>query len=209
LKCVDNLPPADILHFKSFPAIGVPMKDVIPPWWERGIVYEIYPRSFQDSDGDGIGDLRGLIARLDYINDGDPRRTRDLGASCIWLMPIAESPSYHGYDVVDYYTLDRAYGTNDDFKQLVREAHRRGIRVIVDMVINHVSSEHAFFQAALRDSMSAYRPWCRWAPRPGPRYQGGGESWHKSPLRGEYYYGFFWHGMRDGNYGHPAVLEVM
>lgn len=180
------------------------------PGWTRGATcYEVFVRSFQDSDGDGIGDLNGLIDRLDYINDGDPRRTRDLGASCIWLMPVAESPSYHGYDVADYYRVDRDYGTNDDFKRLVREAHRRGIRVLVDMVINHVSSEHAFFREALRDSSSTYRPWFRWASRPGPRNKWGGDNWHKSPQRDEYYYGFFWHGMPDWNYEHPAVLEEM
>ncbi|MBC7895164.1 MAG: DUF3459 domain-containing protein [Cytophagaceae bacterium] len=180
------------------------------PQWTRGATcYEVFVRSFQDSDGDGIGDLRGLIARLDYINDGNPRSTRDLGAACIWLMPIAESPSYHGYDVADYYRVDRDYGTNDDFKRLVREAHRRGIRVLVDMVINHVSSEHPFFQSAMRDSASTWRDWFRWATRPGPRNAWGGENWHKSSVRDEYFYGFFWHGMPDWNYGHPAVLEEM
>jgi glycosidase len=111
--------------------------------WERGgTCYEVFVRSFQDSNGDGIGDLNGLTRRLDYINDGNPHSSRDLGADCIWLMPVAESPSYHGYDASDYYRVEPDYGTNDDFKRMVAEAHRRGIRVLVDMVLNHSSSQH-------------------------------------------------------------------
>src|SRR6187399_945503 len=137
--------------------------------WQRGATcYEIFVRSFADSDGDGIGDLRGLTAKLDYINDGDARSTRDLGARCIWLMPVAESPGYHGYDVSDYYKVEKDYGTNEDFKALVRAAHQRGIRVLVDMVLNHLSSEHPFFQSALRDTTSAYRSFFRWSPTRGP-----------------------------------------
>ena len=93
--------------------------------WKRGAVcYEIFVRSFYDSDGDGVGDLNGLIQKLDYINDGDAGTRRGLGARCIWLMPVAESPSYHGYDVTNYYRVERDYGTNEDFKRLVAEAHR-------------------------------------------------------------------------------------
>jgi glycosidase len=177
--------------------------------WTRGATcYEIFVRSFQDSDGDGIGDLPGLIGRLDYINDGDPRTRTDLGARCIWLMPVAESPSYHGYDVMDYYRVERDYGTNDDFKRLVAAAHRRGIRVLVDMVLNHASSEHPFFREALRDTTSKYRAWFRWSPtQPDEKNPWGGSNWHKSPVRDEWYYGLFWSGMPDLNYAHPPVLE--
>ena len=177
--------------------------------WMRGAVcYEIFVRSFHDSDGDGVGDIKGLIQRLDYINDGNPRSRRDLGARCIWLMPVAESPSYHGYDVADYYRVDREYGTNADFKQLVAEAHRRGIRVLVDMVLNHVSSEHQSFREAQRDTASPYRHWFRWSPaHPGVRNRWGGDNWHRSPVRGDFYYGFFWSGMPDLNYANPAVRE--
>ncbi|MEP6550378.1 MAG: alpha-amylase family glycosyl hydrolase, partial [Gemmatimonadales bacterium] len=118
-------------------------------WWRNGVCYEVFVRSFADADGDGIGDLRGLASRLDYINDGNPASTTSLGANCIWLMPIAKSVSYHGYDVSDYYHVDPRYGTDEDFRAMVREAHRRGIHVIVDFVPNHSSSEHPFFQAAL------------------------------------------------------------
>ncbi|HST08666.1 MAG TPA: alpha-amylase family glycosyl hydrolase, partial [Gemmatimonadaceae bacterium] len=117
-------------------------------WWRHGVCYEVFVRSFADADGDGIGDLRGLMARLDYINDGDPSSTTTLGARCIWLMPIDKSVSYHGYDVTDYYHVDPHYGTDDDFRALVAEAHRRGIHVIVDFVPNHSSSENPWFQAA-------------------------------------------------------------
>jgi alpha-amylase len=177
--------------------------------WKRGAVcYEIFVRSFYDSDADGVGDLNGLIQKLDYVNDGDPKTNRDLGARCIWLMPIAESPSYHGYDVSDYYKVDREYGTNEDFKRLVAEAHRRGIKVLIDMVLNHSSSEHPYFQQALRDTASPYREWYRFAPRhPGDRNPWGGDNWHRSSVRDEYFYGLFWSGMPDLNYQSPAVRE--
>src|SRR5262245_28060446 len=101
------------------------------PWWNDRTFYEIFVRSFQDSNGDGIGDLQGLISKLDYLNDGDPKTTTDLGVTGIWLMPIFESPSYHGYDVTDYMKVEPDYGTNEDFRQLVVEAHKRGIAVII------------------------------------------------------------------------------
>ena len=117
------------------------------PWWNDAVFYEVFVRSLADSTAgpsanDGIGDLPGLIERLDYLNDGDPATTDDLGVTGLWLMPIAESPSYHGYDVVDYYTVERDYGANEDFRRLMDEAHRRGIRVIVDLVLNHTSRDH-------------------------------------------------------------------
>ena len=170
------------------------------PAWARGAVcYEVFVRSFYDSDGDGIGDLNGLIEKLDYIDT--------LGASCIWLMPVAKSPSYHGYDVSDYYRVEPAYGTNDDFKRLVAGAHRRRIKVLVDMVLNHSSSEHPYFQAALHDTTSPYRAWYRFAPAPLGKGPHGGDDWHRSPVRDEYYYGVFWSGMPDLNYQTPAVRD--
>lgn len=179
-------------------------------WWRDGVCYEIFVRSFADADADGIGDLRGLTSRLDYINDGNPQTATDLGANCIWLMPISKSVSYHGYDVSDYYHVDPHYGTDEDFRQLVREAHRRGIHVIVDFVPNHSSSENLYFQSALQGPASPYRDWYRWSAanpnQPGPWGQ---VAWHKSPVRDEYYYGVFWHGMPDLNYQTPAVLNEM
>ncbi|MGH7476586.1 MAG: alpha-amylase family glycosyl hydrolase [Longimicrobiales bacterium] len=177
--------------------------------WKQGAVcYEIFVRSFYDSDGDGVGDLNGLIEKLDYVNDGNADTQRDLGARCIWLMPIAPSPSYHGYDVTDYYRVNPEYGSNQDFKRLIDEAHRRGIRVLIDMVLNHSSSEHPFFKHALLYPDSPFREWYIWLPEhPGVRNPWGGDNWHRSPVRDEYYYGFFWSGMPDLNVESPAVRE--
>ena len=171
------------------------------------VCYEIFVRSFADSDGDGIGDLNGLTAKLDYINDGKPDSRTDLGASCIWLMPVAPSPSYHGYDVSDYYGVEPDYGTSGDFRRFAEEAHRRGIRVLVDLVLNHASSDHPSFQAALSDTASPYRSWYRFAPGSLGKGPWGQEAWQKSPLRDEYYYGVFWKGMPDLNYETGAVRE--
>jgi glycosidase len=157
--------------------------------------YEVFVRSFYDSNGDGIGDLRGLTQKLDYISG--------LGADCVWLMPVAESPSYHGYDVTDYYKIEPDYGTNDDFKVFVAAAHQHHIRVLVDLVLNHTSSEHPWFQEALRDTASPRRNWYRWSTTAATN------NWHKSPIRDEYYFGLFWSGMPDLNYENPAVLEEM
>jgi glycosidase len=178
-----------------------------PAWTRGGVCYEVFVRSFYDSDGDGIGDLNGLIQKLDYINTGNPASQTDLGASCIWLMPMAESPSYHGYDVTDYYRVAHDYGTNADFKRLVVEAHRRGIKVLVDMVLNHSGSGHPYFQEALRDTASPHRNWYRFSPTPRGKGPWGQVAWHRSPVRDEYYYGVFWAGMPDLNYETPAVRE--
>ncbi|HEX6600505.1 MAG TPA: alpha-amylase family glycosyl hydrolase [Gemmatimonadaceae bacterium] len=180
-----------------------------PPGWTHGATcYEVFVRSFADGNGDGIGDLKGLTQKLDYINDGKPHSRRSLGARCIWLMPVAESPSYHGYDVSNYYRVEPDYGTNADFARFITEAHRRGIHVLVDMVLNHSSDQHPYFQAALRDTASAYRAWYRWsAKKPAELNPWGQSNWHRSPVRDEWYYGFFSDHMPDLNYGTPAVRE--
>ena len=110
--------------------------------------YEVFVYSFYDSDGDGIGDLSGLTEKLDYINDGDPASGDDLGCTMIWLMPIFPSPTYHKYDATDYLDIDPQYGTLEDFDDLLAECHARGIRVILDLAINHTSSEHPWFTTA-------------------------------------------------------------
>jgi len=185
---------------REFPTAYEWLFDQEPPAWTRGgVCYEIFVRSFYDSNGDGIGDLNGLIQKLDYV--------KGLGATCIWLMPIAASPSYHGYDVSDYYRVEPAYGTNDDFKHLMVEAHRRGIAVLVDMVLNHASSDHPSFQDALRDTTSPYRSWYRFSPTSLGKGPWGTEAWRKSPVRDEYYYGVFWSGMPDLNYETGAVRD--
>jgi len=173
-----------------------------PSWTKGATCYEIFVRSFADSDGDGIGDIPGLISRLDYINDGNPKSTTSLGARCIWLMPVMESPSYHGYDQTDYYRVEKDYGTNADFKRLTAAAHQRGIRVLVDMVLNHSSNQHPYFLEALRDTTSPYRKWYRFAS-PKPVDQG---QWIKSPVRDEYYYAVFGRSQPDLDYTNPDVV---
>ncbi|MCU0619139.1 MAG: alpha-amylase family glycosyl hydrolase [Gemmatimonadaceae bacterium] len=194
--------PLAALAFALALAAPVPAQDAPPAPWLRGATcYEIFVRSFADADGDGIGDLRGLTARLDHL--------RGLGVRCLWLTPITKAPSYHGYDPSDHYTIAREYGTDADMRRLVDQAHRAGIRVLVDMVLNHVSSEYPPFQAALRDTASPYRGWFRFAPSPGPTNQWGGTNWHRSPRRDEWYYGFFWSGMPDLNHEHPGPRAEM
>ena len=112
------------------------------------VYYEIFVGAFSDADGDGMGDLKGVINRLDYLNDGDPNSGKSLGIQGIWLMPIMKSPSYHKYDVVDYMSIDPKYGTMDDFEKLTSEASKRGIDIIIDLVINHTSNYHDWFRAA-------------------------------------------------------------
>ena len=173
------------------------------PWWGDRVFYEVFVRSFADSDGDGIGDLRGLTERLDYLNDGDPGTTDDLGVTALWLMPVAESPSYHGYDVTDYRTVEPDYGTTEDFKALIAAAHARGIDVIVDLVMNHTSIDHPWFQDA-RTPGSAHDDWYVWSDTdPGVRRSRPEPVWHRDGDR--CYYGYFWEGMPDLNLTNPAV----
>jgi glycosidase len=164
------------------------------------VFYEVFVRSFHDSDGDGVGDINGLIQKLDYLNDGDPTTAHDLGITAVWLMPIAQSPSYHGYDVVDYLRVDDEYGDEEDFLRLMDEAHARGIRVIVDLVLNHSSSQHPWFQEALEPT-SQRRDWYVWTQgEPGDR-------WHQTETG--HYYGFFGPHMPDLNYENPDVTAAM
>ena len=175
-------------------------------WWDGAVCYEIFVRSFYDSNGDGIGDLNGIAQKLDYVNDSDPKTTKDLGANCIWLMPIMESPSYHGYDTTDYYAVNHEYGTNDDFKTLVAEAHKRGIRVILDLVLNHTSKQSPWFQQAAKDPASPYRDWYLWSKdKPGYKNPWGEDPWRQSSARNEYYYAIFSVTQPDLNYRNPAV----
>ena len=167
-------------------------------WWDSAVCYEVFVRSFADSDGDGIGDLPGLTARLDYI--------ADLGANCIWLMPVNAAASYHGYDVIDYYAIEPEYGTLADFRDFMAAARQRDIHVIIDLVLNHTSNRHPWFESALRDATSPYRDWYLWSPVD-PGYFGpwGQRVWYRSPAANEYYYAVFWDGMPDLNYRNPDV----
>ena len=175
--------------------------------WNDRVWYEVFVRSFKDGNGDGIGDLRGLTEQLDYLNDGDPATTTDLGVGGLWLMPIAESPSYHGYDVVDYRTVERDYGTNEDFKAFLAAAHERGIKVIVDLVMNHTSSEHPWFKDAATPG-SKHDDWYVWADeQPAWLGPGGQVVWHPEGKR--WFYGVFWEGMPDLNLRNPAVTTEL
>jgi glycosidase len=191
-------------------APACPPPSASPPegaWWRNRVFYEVFVRSFADSDGDGIGDLRGLTDRLDYLNDGDPATDDDLGITGLWLMPIAESPSYHGYDVVDYEAVEKDYGTAADFTALVAAAHERGIAIIVDFVINHTSREHPWFVDA-RTPGSEHDDWYVWADeRPGFARSDGSRVWHAAGDR--FYYGYFWEGMPDLNLENPKVTAEL
>ncbi|MCI0479529.1 alpha-amylase, partial [Candidatus Uhrbacteria bacterium] len=196
-----------VLALALFAALGAVAAAAETPWWRDAVVYEVFVRSFQDSDGDGKGDLAGLIDRLDYLNDGDPATSDDLGVTALWLMPIMESPSYHGYDVTDYLKVDAEYGTGDDFARLIDEAHRRGMRVILDLVLNHTSTLNPWFFTSLSRSSST-RDWYVWSDVD-PGYAGpwGQQVWH--PRGGAFYYGLFWSGMPDLNYRTPDVTARM
>lgn len=166
------------------------------------VYYEIFVRSWYDTNGDGIGDLNGVTAKLDYL--------QRLGVSGIWLTPINPSPSYHGYDITDYYAVNPQYGTMADFERLLREAHKRGIKVIMDLVANHTSNQSPWFKAA-RDPHSTYHDWYTWAT-PSADLKAisatGGFAWHALP-NGENYLGVFTGGMPDLNYDDPAVRKEM
>ena len=165
-------------------------------WWADRVFYEVFVRSFADSNGDGTGDLRGLISRLDQLNDGDPATTADLGVTGLWLMPIMPSPSYHGYDVTDYRSVNADYGSLSDLRTLVDEAHRRGIAVIVDMPLNHTSRQHPWFVDS-RKPGSAHADWYVWSDAPR------GSNWFADG--GRYYYANFGPDLPDLNYRDPAV----
>ena len=159
--------------------------------------YEIFPYSFYDSDGDGIGDLNGITQHLDYLNDGDTSTTDDLGIEGIWLMPVMQSPSYHKYNVTDYMTVDKDYGTNDDMKKLVEEAHKRHINVIIDLVINHSSRSNEWFQKAIEElkagKTDGYADYYHFAK--GDKKVG----WHSAGVDGWFYQGEFDTDMPDLN----------
>ena len=179
-------------------------------WWNDRVFYEIFVRSFADSTtgplaNDGIGDFQGLIEKLDYLNDGNPATTTDLGITGIWLMPINPSPSYHGYDVTDYYGVNPQYGTRADFERFLAECHKRGIRVIMDLVLNHSSSEHPYFKRALAGDPK-YRNWYIFVdPDKVPQTLGPWNQivWQRSG--DQRFFGIFWSGMPDLNYRNPEV----
>lgn len=177
--------------------------------WPQAVNYEIFVQSFADSDGDGIGDLNGVTQKLDYLHD--------LGVRGLWFMPISPSPSYHKYDVTDYTGIHPDYGTMEDFKNLLAEAHKRDIKVIIDFVINHTARDHAWFQNSMEGPHAKYRDFYVWANYDSVASQIAKKTvshdsdnltqWHEAAGNKQRYYGFFWGGMPDLNYDNPAVKE--
>ncbi|WP_324254089.1 alpha-amylase family glycosyl hydrolase [Paenibacillus sp. 1001270B_150601_E10] len=181
-------------------ASSLKLTDALTPMGKSsGVYYEIFVRSFYDTNGDGIGDLNGVTAKLDYL--------QELGVKHLWLMPINPSPSYHGYDVTDYYGIHPDYGSMEDFKNLLDEAHKRGIKVVMDLVVNHTSREHPWFKESSSGKNSPKREWYMWAEDlgldPSTRGAWGQQAWHS--LDGSHYLGIFWDGMPDLHMDNPGV----
>lgn len=193
--------------------LAAPLAAQTGQWWREasGPAYQVLVYSFADSDGDGWGDLPGLIEKLDYLNDGKPGGA-DLGVSALWLSPIHPASSYHGYDVLDYKAVSPRLGTLADFERLVAEAHRRGIRIILDMVFNHTGSEHPWFLEARRSAASPYASWYR-TETEGMRYGGGGMGRFYSASRPDgttyRYFSAFWQGMPDLNLDNTDVVNEL
>lgn len=176
-------------------------------WWKEAVVYQIYPRSFMDSNGDGVGDLRGMISKLDYL--------KALGVDVIWLSPIYQSPNDdNGYDISDYRSIMQEFGTMEDFDELLAQMHARGLKMMMDLVVNHTSDEHPWFQAAIADPQSPYRDYYFF--RDGKE---GGEApnnwcshfgfsaWEKEPEFGQYFLHLYTRKQPDLNWDNPAVRE--
>src|SRR6476620_7751986 len=184
------------------------------PWWKSAVVYQIYPRSFSDSDGDGVGDVRGIIQRLDHLSA--------LGVDVIWLSPIFRSPQDdNGYDISDYTDVDPLFGTLQDVDELIGALHERGMKLIMDLVVNHTSDEHPWFVES-RDPASPKRDWYVWRPprdgiapgTPGaePTNWGSyfmGPAWEFDPARGEYFLHLFSRKQPDLNWENPEVREAV
>ncbi len=178
-------------------------------WPQAGVTYEIFVQSFNDSDGDGIGDLNGVTEKLDYV--------KELGANAIWFMPIMPSPSYHKYDVTDYRAIHPDYGTMEDFKNLLAEAHKRDIKIVIDLIINHSGSGHPWFEEARKGRDNPYRDYYVWAQKDTIEASINKKvitldsdnirQWHDPGVGEDFYYGFFIGGMPDLNYDNPKLRE--
>ena len=179
----------------------------VPPWWESAVIYQIYPRSFQDSNGDGIGDLEGIRRRLGYV--------RSLGVDAIWLSPIFPSPMVDfGYDVSDYCGIEPIFGDLSQFDRLVEEAHDLGLRLLLDFVPNHSSDQHPWFIESRSSRENPKRDWYIWRD---PSLDGGppnnwtsdmgGSSWELDPVTGQYYLHAFLREQPDLNWRNPAVRK--
>lgn len=179
------------------------------PWWKSSVVYQIYPQSFQDSNNDGIGDLQGIISRLDYL--------KELGVDVLWLNPIYASPLIdNGYDIADYQKINPMYGTLEDFKELLAKAHERGIRIILDMALNHSSTDHHWFQESKKSKDNPYADYYIWKdPNPDgtpPNNWGstfGGSAWEYVPERNQYYLHCFAIEQADLNWENEKVRQAI
>lgn len=179
-----------------------------PDWWQKTTIYQVYPRSFKDSDGDGIGDLQGLISKLDYI--------QDLGFETIWLSPIFDSPQKDmGYDVRDYLTIAPEYGSLEDVERLIEQVHRRGMRILFDLVLNHTSDQHPWFVESRSSRDNPKRNWYiwkeDWGGKPPNNWRSvlGGSGWHFDPLTSQWYYASFLPFQPDLNFRNPQVEQAM
>jgi alpha-glucosidase len=178
-------------------------------WWQHAVFYEIYPRSFADSNHDGVGDLKGITSKLDYL--------KDLGIDAIWISPCFPSPQVDfGYDVSDYQNIDPMYGTLADFDTLASEAKKRNIRIILDFVVNHSSHQHKWFLDSRSSRNSSYRDWYIWRDGKGPGQPPnnwvsifGGSAWKFDPTTNQYYYHYFYAEQPDLNWRNPAVKDAM
>ena len=170
-------------------------------WWKEGVIYQIYPRSFMDKNNDGNGDLRGIISKLDYL--------ADLGVAGLWLSPIYASPMKdNGYDVSNYFEINPMFGTMDDFDELVLEAKKRGIKIIMDLVCNHTSTEHPWFKEAIKDKNSKYHDFYMFRKNPDDKKSSfGGSAWCYVPSLDEYYYHYFDESQADLNWSNPEVRK--
>lgn len=181
----------------------VPVKKVIDK--QYGVFYQIYPRTFRDSNGDGIGDIKGIIEGLDYI--------KDLGATGIWITPLTPAPTDHKYNTTDYYNIDAEFGTLEDYKELLKQAHSKNIKVVMDFVANHVSANHPWYQEALKDPKSKYREYFRWIKEDTQGYNLNANPWGSRKVwvkKGDYYnYCLFEDIVPDLNYESPKLREEM
>ncbi|QDB79170.1 alpha-glucosidase [Georgenia wutianyii] len=192
-----------------------PVPDREPGWWRSAVVYQVYPRSFADSDGDGVGDLQGIIDHLDHI--------AELGVDVVWLSPIYRSPQDdNGYDISDYQDVDPMFGTLEDLDRLIAAIHERGMKLVMDLVVNHSSDEHPWFQESRSGRDAAKRDWYVWRP-PRPGHTGGepgaeptnwhsffsGSTWEWDEASGEYYLHLFSRKQPDLNWENPQVREAV
>ena len=185
-------------------------------WWRNSVIYQIFPRTFSDANGDGSGDLQGIIQRLDYLNDGNPQSETSIHIDAIWLSPINKSPMYdNGYDVSDYCAIDPVFGEIEDFEALIAEAHQRNIKVILDLVINHTSNQHPWFTESRSSKDNSKSDWYHWrdakdgdVPNNWLSFYGG-TAWTYCETRKQYYYATFDKRQPDLNWHNREVREAI